>query len=119
MPLDTLQTIPRGSTAADIEDICAETGFSRFPVADEDGDLTGYLHIKDVLETDEERRQRVIEEKWIRPFASVRHDDVLHDVLETLQRRGAHMARVIDDQGRRPGAGDPRGRARGAGGRDP
>ena len=99
MPLDTLEKVPRGSTAADIEDICAETGYSRFPVADEDGNLMGYLHIKDVLETDEERRQRVIEEKWIRPFASVRRDDVLHDALETLQRRGAHMARVIDDQG--------------------
>lgn len=99
MPLDTLATITRRSTAADVERICAETGFSRFPVADDDGALVGYLHIKDVLETDEERRQRVIEEKWIRPFASVRQDDVLHDVLETLQRRGAHMARVIDEVG--------------------
>ena len=99
MPLDTVATITRGSTAADIEEICAETGFSRFPVADADGSLVGYLHIKDVLEVEEERRQRVIEEKWIRPFASVRRDDVLHDVLETLQRRGAHMAKVVDDQG--------------------
>jgi CBS domain containing-hemolysin-like protein len=99
MPLETLATMPRTATAADIEEICAETGFSRFPVVDIDGTLMGYLHIKDVLETDEERRQRVIEEKWIRPFASVRQDDVLHDVLETLQRRGAHMARVVDADG--------------------
>jgi len=99
MPLDTVETIALGATVADVEVICAETGFSRFPVGDEDGSLVGYLHIKDVLETDEERRQRVIEEKWIRPFASVRADDVLHDVLETLQRRGAHMARVIDHEG--------------------
>jgi CBS domain containing-hemolysin-like protein len=99
MPLDTLERVPRGATAADIEEICAETGFSRFPVTDTDGTLMGYLHIKDVLETDEERRRRVIEEKWIRPFASVRQDDVLHDVLVTLQRRGAHMARVVDGQG--------------------
>jgi CBS domain containing-hemolysin-like protein len=26
--------------------------------------------------------------------------DALHDVLETLQRRGAHMARVVDTDGR-------------------
>ena len=64
-----------------------------------DGELLGYLHIKDVLETDEARRQRVIDDKWIRPFATVASDDLLHDALETLQRRGAHMARVVDGDG--------------------
>ena len=65
----------------------------------DDGELLGYLHIKDVLETDEARRQRVIEDKWTRPFATVGDGDLLHDALETLQRRGAHMARVVDVQG--------------------
>ena len=27
-------------------------------------------------------------------------DDLLHDALEPLQRRGAHMARVVDAAGR-------------------
>jgi CBS domain containing-hemolysin-like protein len=99
MPFDSLATISRGATAADVEQRCAETGYSRFPVLDDDGGLVGYLHIKDALETNEERRQRVINDKWIRPLASVRRDDVLHDALESLQRRGAHMARVIDDEG--------------------
>ena len=30
-------------------------------------------------------------------------DDSLHDTLETLQRRGAHMARVVDAEGGHPG----------------
>jgi CBS domain containing-hemolysin-like protein len=98
MPPDTLQTVRRGSTGADVEALCAATGFSRFPVVD-DGQLVGYLHIKDVLETDEARRQRPVEDKWIRPFAPVGADDLLHDTLEKLQRRGAHMARVVDGQG--------------------
>ena len=99
MPTDTLSTVLRGSTAADVEALCASTGFSRFPVASGDGELLGYLHIKDVLETDEARRQRVVDDKWIRPFAPVAADDLLHDALETLQRRGAHMARVVDQDG--------------------
>jgi CBS domain containing-hemolysin-like protein len=99
MPPDTLATVRRGSTAADVETLCASTGFSRFPVAGDDGELLGYLHIKDVLETDESRRQRVVDDKWIRPFAPVASDDLLHDALETLQRRGAHMARVVDQDG--------------------
>ncbi|MBO0846122.1 MAG: HlyC/CorC family transporter [Nocardioides sp.] len=96
---ETLQTVRRGSTAADIEALCAVTGFSRFPVVGGDGDLIGYLHIKDVLETDVTRRVRPVEDKWIRPFAPVRSDDLLHDTLEQLQRRGSHMARVVDGEG--------------------
>jgi CBS domain containing-hemolysin-like protein len=99
MPPATLQTVRRGSTGADVEALCAATGFSRFPVVGDDGALLGYLHIKDVLETDEVRRQRVVEDKWVRPFALVHHDDRLHDTLEKLQRRGAHMARVVDGDG--------------------
>jgi CBS domain containing-hemolysin-like protein len=96
---ETLTTVHRGATAADVEEVCASTGFSRFPVVGDDGGLLGYLHIKDVLETAEERRSRVLDDKWIRPFAGVRPSDSLHDALETLQRRGAHMARVVDDDG--------------------
>jgi CBS domain containing-hemolysin-like protein len=99
MPPTTLQTVRRGSTGADVEALCAATGYSRFPVVGADNELAGYLHIKDVLETDEARRNRPIEDKWIRPFAPVRKDDLLHDTLEKLQRRGAHMARVVNEEG--------------------
>lgn len=99
MEPDTLTTVHRGATVADVEELCAATGYSRFPVRTESGELIGYLHIKDVLETEESRRQRVIDDKWIRPFAGVRPSDLLHETLETLQRRGAHMALVVDDDG--------------------
>lgn len=99
VPFQDLTTVRRGASAADVEDVCASTGYSRFPVSGEGGGLVGYLHIKDVLETSEERRSRPIQDKWIRPFAAVRPEDALHDALETLQRRGAHMARVVDDHG--------------------
>jgi CBS domain containing-hemolysin-like protein len=99
MPSETLTTVRRGSSAADVEALCAATGFSRFPVENDEGELLGYLHIKDVLEPDETRRELAIDDKWIRPFAPVTTEDSLHDTLETLQRRGAHMARVVDLEG--------------------
>ena len=100
MTPETLTTVRRGSTAADVEALCAATGLQPVPGRPAtDGELLGYLHIKDVLETDEARRERVIEDKWTRPFATVTADDLLHDALETLQRRGAHMARVVDADG--------------------
>ena len=99
MPVDGLTTVARGATVADVEEVCAATGFSRFPVVDADDSLMGYLHIKDVLETDESLRGRAVDDKWIRPFATVACEDLLHDVLESLQRRGAHMARVVSREG--------------------
>lgn len=103
MAPDSLATVVRGSTGAEVEALCAATGFSRFPVVSdgpgEPPELVGYLHIKDVLEPDEERRERPVADRWIRPFATVTADTLLHDALEVLQRRGAHMARVVDPDG--------------------
>ncbi len=95
---DEMTPVPRGASGADVEALCAATGFSRFPVID-NGEYVGYLHIKDVLEPDEQRRMRPLDDKWIRPFATVFADDKLHEALETLQRKGAHVAKVIDADG--------------------
>ncbi len=105
LPLDGLATLPRGATVAEVEELCAATGYSRFPVRRaaageaDDGELAGYLHVKDVLESDEARRLRPVQDKWIRPLATVQPDDVLHEALANLQRRGAHMARVVQADG--------------------
>lgn len=99
---DALTPVPRGASGADVEALCGSTGFSRFPVIDQ-GEYVGYLHIKDVLEPDEERRMRPLDDKWIRPFATVLADDKLHEALEKLQRKGAHVAKVIDTDGRTVG----------------
>ena len=98
-PRDQLAAVVTGATVADVERLCAETGFTRFPVATDEGDLLGYLHVKDVLETDPTRQRDVVEDRWVRPFATVRPGDLLDDALGTLRRRGAHMARVVGDDG--------------------
>lgn len=101
MPSASLATVGPGSTSTDVEALCARTGFSRFPVVTASGDLRGYLHIKDVLETDETRRERPVDSKWVRPFATVRSDELLHEALGTLRQRGAHtcLGRVVDATG--------------------
>jgi CBS domain containing-hemolysin-like protein len=100
LPLDQIETVPRGARATDVEAVCAHTGYSRFPVTGDGGDLVGYLHIKDVLQADPHGRARMVEDKWIRPFAAVRVSDTLVSALQILQAAGAHMARVVDGEGR-------------------
>jgi CBS domain containing-hemolysin-like protein len=99
LPRDGLVTISPRATPVDVERACAETGFSRFPVVDASGDFTGYLHLKDVLETDEESRSEPIADKWVRPLATVGLDAGLSAALRTMQARGSHMARVADADG--------------------
>ena len=69
----------------------------------DDGELVGYLHIKDVLQPDPHGRARVVEDKWIRPFADVRVTDTLVSALQTLQAKGAHMAAWSTSEGRSSG----------------
>lgn len=99
LPRDSLVTVAQGSTPVDVENACAETGFSRFPVADADGELLGYLHIKDVLETEDANRVRPIADKWLRPLSTVTVTSGLYDALRTMQAKGSHMARVADESG--------------------
>ena len=99
LPLDAVLSIRRGATVSEVERLCAETGYSRFPVTGSTGELVGYLHIKDVLEADPDGADHPIDDKWLRPLASVRRADRLHDALASLRRRGAHMGRVVADDG--------------------
>ena len=99
LPLDQLETVPRRARVTDVEAACGQTGYSRFPVVGDSGDLVGYLHIKDVLHPDPHGRARVVEDTRIRPFAEVRLSDTLVSALQTLQVKGAHMATVLDDEG--------------------
>ncbi len=99
LPLADLITIRPGATPEDVEAACAETGFSRFPVLDRNGDMAGYVHIKDVLETDATSRLEVIPDKWIRPLATVTAGSGLYEALRTMQARGSHMARVAEENG--------------------
>jgi CBS domain containing-hemolysin-like protein len=108
LPLDSLITVPPDVTPARIEALVAATGFSRFPVkADGDagaaGELTGYIHLADVLDTDPVRRHRPIDRRWIRPLSDVPTNATLQTVLASLRRSGSHMARVVDDNGQTQG----------------
>jgi CBS domain containing-hemolysin-like protein len=96
VPLRELVTVSDGITPADVERLIARTGFSRFPVRDAGGDLTGYLHLKDVLYADDERYEQPVPAKRIRTLVTVQAADDVEDVLAAMQRSGAHLARVVD-----------------------
>ena len=99
VPVSALVTVTRTGTPRDIERLVARHGYSRFPVVDDDGELEGYLHLKDVLYADEEERLEPVPAKRVRRMANVRRDDEVESVLQTMQATGSHLARVVDEDG--------------------
>jgi CBS domain containing-hemolysin-like protein len=100
VPVGGLTTVELGATPADIERLVARHGFSRYPVRDAVGEIAGYLHLKDILYADDERHEQPIPPKRVRRLATVREEDEVEAVLATMQLTGAHLARVIHDEGR-------------------
>lgn len=96
LTMEDLVTVPEDVTLDQLHDVCAATGFSRFPVLDHADELSAYLHLKDVLEIPEGRGGEPVHRKWLRPLVTVSPDQSLRDALAAMQTRGAHMARVVD-----------------------
>ncbi len=99
VPVDQLVVLPAGATPADLERLVAKRGFSRYLIADDNGELVGYLHLKDTLYADDKLRNEPVPAKRVRHLATVAPTDEIEDVLESMRRTGAHLARVVDPVG--------------------
>jgi len=99
----TLVSLPPSPTPADVERAVAKHGFSRYVVPDSDGEPTGYLHLKDVLDLEETGFELPVPGKRVRRLVTVFVDSDLEDALATMRRSGSHLARVVDAEGETAG----------------
>jgi len=109
--------VPRNSLVmveveADIDDVLqvmSESGYSRLPVYDGDREnILGIVHVKDVLAFWTERRQSNLRRRPVAPFdlrrvvrkvPVVPETKALHEVMDELRARHAHVAFVVDEFG--------------------
>ena len=99
IPVRQLVSLPEDATPADLEHAVSQHGFSRYVLVDETGEPTGYLHLKDVLELDDDEADHPVPPKFIRQLVSVYEGTELEDALATMRRAGAHLGRAFDQQG--------------------
>ncbi|MDI3242635.1 hemolysin family protein [Arthrobacter sp. AL08] len=99
VPLDKLVMLKANTTPAEFEKSVSRTGFSRFPMLDDDGMLSGYLHIKDVLSIPDAAYHQPIAESHIRSLANLAMSDEIEKAMSVMQRTGSHLARVIGPDG--------------------
>ena len=99
LPVDGLTTVPRGATVADVEEVCAETGYpgSRSSTTTVSSSATSTSRTSSRPTSPAQTAPSTTSGSGRSPRS--RPATVLHDALDSLQRRGAHMARVVDDDG--------------------
>lgn len=95
VPLSRLTFLPARPTLGDVEQAVTQTGFSRFPLRTGEGRLTGYLHVKDVLDLFGRPPDTPIPPGSVRPLPEVSDGAKLDTALALLRRSRSHLARVV------------------------
>jgi putative hemolysin len=74
--------------------------FSRIPAYDGSIDqITGFVHVRDMFELNDEQRARRKVRDIIRPIRAVPESKPVNDLMREMQEEGAHMAVVVDEYG--------------------
>jgi CBS domain containing-hemolysin-like protein len=108
VPIAEVESASERVTPAEVERMCARTGFSRFPIRTAGGsgstpgrpaggpEFTGYLHIRDVVDIPADRRDDPVPAERIRELPAVAPMTDLRTALDRMRRIGAHLAQVVD-----------------------
>jgi len=99
-PRTRIESVHRLDPAQAVLDLAGRTGFSRFPVIDEDrDDIVGVVHVKQAIGVPRQKRGEV-------PVAALAEDAVrvpetmrLDQLLGELRTRGFQLAIVVDEYG--------------------
>lgn len=97
--IDRVVSVAETATPREIEQAVAKYGFSRYPIRDENNEIFGYLHLKDVLDLDQDEVDDPVPAKRIRALISLAESIELEDALAIMKRSSAHLARVYSSAG--------------------
>jgi CBS domain containing-hemolysin-like protein len=99
-PRPRVASVERGQPASAVLDLAIRTGYSRFPVTDDDiDDVVGLVHVKQAVAVPREKRGDVptgaLSTEALRVPETMRLDNLLRE----LRGRGYQMAIVVDEYG--------------------
>lgn len=99
-PRPRVSSVPRTASAQTVLELARQTGYSRFPVIDDDiDDVVGVVHVKQAIAVPRTKRSRV-------PVSALQSDALrvpetmkLDTLLGELRQQGFQMAVVVDEYG--------------------
>ena len=92
-------SMPVTATPAQVEHAITKHGFSRYPLVNDQGQYEGYLHIKDVLDLNENEYDQAFPAKRVRNLVTLAVATELEDALASMRRGGAHLAKAVNPDG--------------------
>ena len=99
VPLEKLIAFSETVTPREVEQAVAKHGFSRYPLKDDNNELVGYLHLKDVIDLDHDEADDPFPAKRVRSLITLSASMELEDALASMRRVHAHMAKTVDRTG--------------------
>ncbi|NNC13134.1 HlyC/CorC family transporter [Planctomonas sp. JC2975] len=97
--LQTLVCLPETATPADLERAVAKHGFSRYVIVDAADEPVGYIHLKDVLDLEQDGYTAPIPPERFRRLTVLEPDADIEDALAIMRRSGGHVGRSVAPDG--------------------
>lgn len=99
-PRPRIVAIRQDATLEELRQLVIHEQFSRIPAYETDIDtISGFVHVRDMFEMDEQRRATGKVRDVMRPIRAVPESKPVNDLLREMQEEGAHMAVVVDEYG--------------------
>lgn len=100
-PAAGFRTIDGRTTIGELEELAAETGFSRFPMRSASGEFVGYCHVKDLVDSPADRLHDPIPKAAVRTMSKLSSDANLRDaaIAMAAHGNGSHVA-VVTSEGK-------------------
>jgi CBS domain containing-hemolysin-like protein len=99
-PRPRVVSISQDATLDQLRELAITEQYSRIPAYDGDIDsITGFVHVRDMFELDENERSKKKVRDILRPIRLVPETKPVNDLLREMQEEGAHMAAVVDEYG--------------------
>ena len=99
-PRPRVVAIGQDASLDELRELAITEQYSRIPAFDGDIDsITGFVHVRDMFELDEEERAKRKVRDILRPIRMIPETKPVNDLLREMQEEGAHMAVVVDEYG--------------------
>ncbi|MBI1357785.1 MAG: CBS domain-containing protein [Acidobacteria bacterium] len=103
-PRPEIAALPADSTIEQVRQAHIAEEYSRIPIYEGSIDnIIGFVHSRDTLEIDRERRQTTKARELSRPLTFVPETKLIHELMRELQQQNAQMAIVVDEYGQTAG----------------
>jgi magnesium and cobalt exporter, CNNM family len=99
-PRPRIVAISQDATLDELRELAINEQYSRIPAFDGDIDsITGFVHVRDMFELDEDERAKRKVRDILRPIRMVPETKPVNDLLREMQEEGVHMVVVVDEYG--------------------